>query len=148
MAGETTAGPINKTDLVRWADAWNSHDIQTVLNLFSPDIVIHQPANPKPLTYSGARAFFAMIFRAYPDFHIEVVDSVIEGWRAVSIERVTGTWSGPYTDPATGVTTPGNNRKFDHPGVMVLTYKPGHLISRVDIYWDRLMVDQQLGIKP
>jgi steroid delta-isomerase-like uncharacterized protein len=144
----SNAGPIDRTDLAHWEAAWNSHDIDTVLTLFTPDVVINQPSNPKPLDLAGARGFFAMIFKAYPDFHIAVTDSVIEGLKAVSIERVTGTWSGPFTDPATGVTTPGNGRQFDHPGVMVLTYRPDHRISRLDIYWDRLMVDQQLGIKP
>jgi predicted ester cyclase len=113
-----------------------------------PDVVIHQPSNPEPLNLAGARAFFGMIFKAYPDFHVEVADAVVEGLKAVSVEQVTGTWSGPFTDPATRATTPGNGRKFDHPGVMVLTYRPDHKITRVDIYWDRLVVDQQLGIKP
>jgi hypothetical protein len=74
--------------------------------------------------------------------------SLNHGLKGVSVERVTGTWSGPYTDPTNGVTTPGNGRKFDHPGAMVLTYRPDHKISKVDIYWDHLMVARQLGIVP
>jgi steroid delta-isomerase-like uncharacterized protein len=141
-------GPIGPADVQHWATAWNSHDIGTVLALFTPDVIIHQPSNPKPLDAAGVRGFFSMIFKAYPDFHVDVTQAVVDGTKAVSIERVTGTWSGPYTDPATGVTTPGNGHKFDHPGVMVLTYQPDHHISGVDIYWDRLTVDQQLGVKP
>ena len=141
-------GPIDRSDLDLWQAAWNSHDIDRVAGLFAPDVVIHQPSNPKPLDLDGARHFFGMIFKAYPDFHIDVVDSVIEGDKAVTIERVTGTWSGPFTDPATGETTQGNGKAFDHPGVMVITYKPDHSIAQLDIYWDRLVVDQQLGITP
>jgi steroid delta-isomerase-like uncharacterized protein len=143
-----SVSPVGKDDLVRWQAAWNSHDIDTVLALFAADVVIHQPSNPKPLDYAGARNFFSMIFKAYPDFHIDVTNSVIEGSEAVSIERVTGTWSGTYTDPATGKTTAGNGHVFDHPGVMVITYEPDHRIGGLDIYWDRLVVDQQLGISP
>jgi len=138
---------LSHADVQRWADAWNSHDIETVLKLFTPDVVINQPANPKPLDLAGARSFFGMIFKAYPDFHVEVTEAVVEANKAVSVERVTGTWSGPYVDPATGQTTQGNGRAFDHPGAMVLTYAPDRRISRVDIYWDRLTVDQQLGVK-
>jgi steroid delta-isomerase-like uncharacterized protein len=141
-------GPISHADIQRWSDAWNSHDIDTVMALFTPDVVINQPANPKPLESAGIRDFFTMIFKAYPDFHVDVTDALVDGLKGVSVERVTGTWSGPYTDPATGVTTPGNGRKFDHPGAMVLTYRPDHKISRVDIYWDQLMVERQLGILP
>jgi steroid delta-isomerase-like uncharacterized protein len=139
-------GPISHVDIQRWADAWNSHDIETVMALFTPDVEINQPANPKPLESAGIRGFFTMIFKAYPDFHVDVTDAIVDGLKGVSVERVTGTWSGPYTDPATGLTTPGNGRKFDHPGAMVLTYRPDHKISRVDIYWDQLMVERQLGI--
>jgi hypothetical protein len=67
---------------------------------------------------------------------------------AVSVEQVTGTWSGSFVDPATGKVTPGNGRKFDHPGVMGLEYAPDHRIRHVSIYWDRLIVDRQLGIAP
>jgi steroid delta-isomerase-like uncharacterized protein len=140
--------PISHADIQRWADAWNSHDIDTVMALFTPDVVINQPANPKPLESAGVRGFFTMIFKAYPDFHVDVTDALVDGFKGVSVERVTGTWSGPYTDPATGVTTPGNGRKFDHPGAMVLTFRPDHKISRVDIYWDQLMVARQLGLVP
>ena len=145
-APATTTGPITHADIQAWADAWNSHDIDTVAALFSDDIIIHQPSNPKPLDMAGVRGFFSMIFEAYPDFHVEVTDAVVDGLKGVSVERVTGTWSGPFTDPATGITTPGNGRTFDHPGVMVLTYRPDHKIKQVDIYWDRLVVNEQLGI--
>jgi steroid delta-isomerase-like uncharacterized protein len=142
------SGPIGAADMQNWEESWNNHDIDRVLSLFAPDAVIHQPSNPKPLDQAGARNFFSMIFKAYPDFHITVKDSVIQDLKAVTIEQVTGTWSGPFTDPATGATTQGNGRTFDHPGVMVITYRPDHKITNLDIYWDRLVVDQQLGIKP
>jgi hypothetical protein len=44
--------------------------------------------------------------------------------------------------------TPGNGRAFDHPGVMYRVYDPDHSIKERHIYWDRLTVDQQLGISP
>jgi steroid delta-isomerase-like uncharacterized protein len=139
-------GPITQADIGHWAAAWNSHDIDTVLALFTPDVVIHQPSNPKPLDLAGARNFFSMIFKAYPDFHVDVTEALVDGWKAASVERVTGTWSGPLTDPATGKTAPGNGRSFDHPGVMLLTYTPDHRINDVAIVWDRLQVAQQLGL--
>jgi steroid delta-isomerase-like uncharacterized protein len=138
----------NSADIARWSDAWNSHSVDKVSALFSPDVVIDQPSNPKPLNYSSLRGFFGMIFKAYPDFHIDVQDAVLDGWKAVTIERVTGHWSGPYTNPATGTTTPPNGRAFDHPGAMYIVYGPDHKIKLLRIFWDTLVVDQQLGITP
>lgn len=148
VSAETIAGPITRADVERWVALWNSRDIDTVMTLFTPDVVIYQPSNPKPLDAAGARSFFSMIFKAYPDFHIELTDALVDGMKAVSVERVTGTWSGPYTDPATQTVTPGNGRTFDHPGAMLLTYRPDHKISEVRIFWDQLIVARQLGILP
>jgi steroid delta-isomerase-like uncharacterized protein len=136
------------SDVYDWAAAWNSHDINTVLQLFSKDVSIDQPENSHPLTYSGARGFFTMIFRAYPDFHVSVRQAFVDGQTAVSVEQVTGTWLGPFIDPRTGKRTPPNGKHFDHPGVMILTYDSHHKIRHVSIYWDQLTVDRQLDIKP
>jgi predicted ester cyclase len=100
------------------------------------------------LDYDGARKFFSMIFKAYPDFHVTVRQAIVDGQTAVSVEQVTGTWTGPFVDPASGKTTPGNGRHFDHPGAMVISYDSDHKISHVSIYWDQLTVDRQLGTLP
>jgi steroid delta-isomerase-like uncharacterized protein len=140
--------PVTHADIDRWAAAWNSHDITTVLALFSKDVRIDQPENPKPLDYASTSKFFSMIFKAYPDFHVAVKQAVVDGRWAVSVEQVTGTWSGPFTDPATGKTTQGNGHHFDHPGAMVIHYDDSGKIDRVSIIWDQLTVDHQLGIAP
>jgi len=147
-AGEAGSGPITHADIDRWGEAWNSHDIDKVSAPFTPDVAIDQPENPKPVDAAGVRSFFGMIFKAYPDFHVVIRQAIVDGNAAVSVEQVTGTWSGSFVDPATGKVTAGNGRKFDHPGVMVLDYAPDHRIRHVSIYWDRLVVDRQLGIAP
>ena len=150
LLGATGAEPpVTHQDVTRsWADAWNSHDITKVLALFAKDIEIDQPENSKPLDYDGARKFFSMIFKAYPDFHVTVVQAIVDGRSAVSVERVTGTWTGPFVNPKSGKVTPGNGRHFDHPGAMVLLYDANGKIRHVSIYWDQLTVDRQLGITP
>ena len=141
--------PVTHKDVTHnWADAWNSHDIGKVLALFAKDVQIDQPENTKPLDYEAARKFFRMIFTAYPDFHVTVVEAIVDGRSAVSVERVTGTWTGPFVNPNTGKVTPGNGRHFDHPGAMVLLYDANGKIRHVSIYWDQLTVDRQLGIVP
>jgi steroid delta-isomerase-like uncharacterized protein len=142
------AGPITHADIDRWAEAWNSHDVEKVAALFTPDVAIDQPENPKPIGADGIRPFFGMIFKAYPDFRVEVRQAIVDGPYAVSVEQVTGTWSGPFVDPRTGASTPGNGKRFDHPGAMVLEYAPDHRIRHCSIYWDQLIVDHQLGIVP
>jgi steroid delta-isomerase-like uncharacterized protein len=140
--------PIGRADLVEWAAAWSSHDVNRAMALFDKTVIIDQPSNPKPLNYAKARGFFGMVFKAYPDFHVVLKQAIVDGYSAVSVEEVTGTWKGTYTDPATGKSTPGNGRHFDHPGAMVIHYKPNHKIDHVSIFWDQLTVDRQLGVVP
>lgn len=139
---------VSTADITRWSNAWNSHDINKVAALFSPDAVVDQPSNPKPLNAASLRKFFGMIFTAYPDFHISVQDQILDGWKAVTIERVAGHWSGPYTNPSTGKTAMPNGRAFDDPGAMYIVYGTDHKIKLLRIFWDTLVVDKQLGIKP
>jgi steroid delta-isomerase-like uncharacterized protein len=148
VAAQATHTPATNSDAEQWAAAWNSHNIDTVLAILAKDVQIDQPENPKPLDYDGARGFFTMIFRAYPDFHVTVRQWIAQGDSAVSVEQVTGTWSGPFIDPATAKRTPGNGRHFDHPGAMVIEYDAQHKIKHISIYWDQLTVDHQLGITP
>jgi steroid delta-isomerase-like uncharacterized protein len=138
----------SNSDAASWAAAWNSHNINTVLGILAKDVQIDQPENAKPLDYDGARGFFTMIFRAYPDFHVTVHQWIAQGDSAVSVEQVTGTWSGPFIDPASGKSTPGNGRHFDHPGAMIIQYDANHKINHIQIIWDQLTVDHQLGITP
>jgi steroid delta-isomerase-like uncharacterized protein len=142
------ATPETTPDAVAWANAWNSHNIDTVSQLLAKNVQIDQPENVKPLDYDGARKFFTMIFTAYPDFHVDVRQWIAQGNSAVSVEQVTGTWLGPFVDPQTGKSTPGNGKHFDHPGAMVIQYDDQHKIKHISIYWDQLTVDRQLGITP
>ena len=141
-------GGVSSADISRWSSAWNSHQISKVAALFSADAVVDQPSNPKPLNAAGIKTFFEMIFTAYPDFHISVEDAVLDGWKAVTIERVTGHWRGPYTSPTTGRTAQPNGRGFDHPGAMYMVYGTDRRIKLLRIFWDTQTVDHQLGIAP
>jgi len=50
------AGPITHADIDRWAEAWNSHDVERVAALFTPDVAIDQPENTSPI---GAARWFS-----------------------------------------------------------------------------------------
>jgi steroid delta-isomerase-like uncharacterized protein len=145
------ADEVTEADLHRWIDAWNSHDIDRILDLFTDDAVMNQPQNPAPLSKAQLGAFFAMMFGSYEDIHFELQAHTIRGRDVASWERVTATMSGPFTDPATGRQTPPTNRRFDILGAMHLTYADRvgdgpHKIKEVRIYWDRLQLNQQLGL--
>jgi len=71
-----------------------------------------------------------MIFKAYPDFNIVVVDVLIDGSKAATFERVAGTWIARFTVAAAGKPLPATAGAFDRPGVMRLAYNPDHSVEK------------------
>ncbi len=145
--GAVAASPeITGADVRRWLDAWNSHDINRIVALFSDDVVMHQPQNPQPLTKDGLAAFFSMLFKSYGDIAFELQGHTIQGREVASWERVTGTMTGAFTDPATGNVIEPTHKSFDILGAMHLSYGDNRLIREVRIYWDRLAMMTQVGL--
>jgi hypothetical protein len=100
------------------------------------------------LNAKSLRTFFKMIFVAYPDFHIAVEDRVLDGWRAVTIERVTGHWRGPYYEPGDGQNdaTQRSSLRSSRRHVHHLRARPHD--QELSSFWDTLVVDKQLGVTP
>ncbi len=144
--GASDEPEITDADLRRWIEAWNSHDIDRIIDLFTDDVIMHQPQNPQPLDKSGLGTFFGMLFGAYSDIRFELQGHTIQGRDVASWERVTGTMTGPFQDPATGRTIEPTGKPFDILGAMHLTYGDGGKIKEVRIYWDRLQLMQQVGL--
>ena len=142
----SAATEITGADVERWIDAWNSHDIDRIVDLFTDDVVMHQPQNPQPLDKAGLSGFFGMLFGSYSDIRFELQGHTIQGRDVASWERVTGTMTGPFRDPGTGKTIEPTGKSFDILGAMHLTYGEGRRIKEVRIYWDRMLLMQQVGL--
>ncbi len=137
---------IDRSDVQEWLDAWNSHNLDRILDLFAEDAVVHQPQNPAPLDKSGIRTFFGALFGTYPDIHFEGDGFLIDGSEVASWEIVTGTMKGPFTDPGSGRVVQPTGKSFKIPGAMRILYDEKRKIKSVRIYWDRALFAQQLGL--
>jgi ketosteroid isomerase-like protein len=65
----------------RLRDAMNGHDLETLVDVFDPDVISETPAHPQR-TFRGAdqvRRNWEQIFAAVPDLHAELVDAVTKG---------------------------------------------------------------------
>jgi steroid delta-isomerase-like uncharacterized protein len=140
------ATEITGADVERWIEAWNSHDIDRIVDLFTDDVVMHQPQNPQPLDKAGLSGFFGMLFGSYSDIRFELQGHTIQGRDVASWERVKGTMTGPFRDPVAGRTIEPTGKSFDILGAMHMTYGEDHRIREVRIYWDRMQLMQQVGL--
>lgn len=139
-------GDVTSADVQRWIDAWNSHDLDRITALFTDDVVMHQPQNPTPLDKAALGSFFDGLFKSYADIRFELQGHTIQGRDVASWERVTGTMTGEFHDPATGKAIAPTGKRFDILGAMHLTYGDAGLIREVRIYWDRLLMMKQVGL--
>ncbi len=137
---------ITKNEVYEWLDAWNSHDMNKILDLFADSALVYQPQNPEPLTKDKVAFFFSNLFKTYPDIHFETDGYIIEGNEVASWEIVTGTMTGDFHDPATGKMVAPTGKSFKIPGAMRIIYDDTKKIASVRIYWDRLSFNQQLGL--
>jgi predicted ester cyclase len=135
---ESQSGMANHDDMQRWLDAWNSHSMDSIKSLYADSVMIYQPENPEPLTFKTMVPFFAMVFKAYPDIHFETEGFTIEGNEGASWENVTGTMSGPFTLPSTGVTIQPTGNKFQYKAAKRLWFNKDHRIIKEEIILDQL----------
>jgi steroid delta-isomerase-like uncharacterized protein len=82
--------------MVRFAEAWNRHDLDALMAMMTDDCVFHASAGPdvdgqrsegKP----AVRAAYAAVFDAFPDAHWANARHLVSGLRGVSEWTFTGT---------------------------------------------------------
>src|SRR5205807_4666549 len=64
----------------KWIEAWNSHDVERVLALFTPDVVYEDlPFGVRNHGSAELRAFAVGIFTAVPDLRLDLLNSSLKG---------------------------------------------------------------------
>jgi steroid delta-isomerase-like uncharacterized protein len=131
----------------RWADAWNSHDPEQLLDLMTEDIVYEDSASPETMHGHGdVRAFLDMSWRAFPDMRFEPVGRPLVSPaepRAAFWWRGTATNTGRIEPP--GLAPTGKRIEFE--GVDFHEYRDGK-VARLQIVFDMADVMTQLGVLP
>jgi steroid delta-isomerase-like uncharacterized protein len=131
----------------RWLEAWNAHEVETLLSMCARDVFFDEPSLPTPARgREEVRSFLQATFEAYPDMRIDVLGPpvLIDGSTSVlSRYRVSATMTGAWV--------PGNlaptRARMSFEGIDHWTFTDSGL-SRCTTYYDTLGVARQLGIIP
>jgi len=133
----------NKAIIRRWIDeGWNKGNLAVVDELYTANVVQHDPSSPMPVTSSAALKGYVSTFRtAVPDLHFTVDDLLAEGdkvlWRFTSH----GTQKGPLGPiPPTGKTATIT-------GMVLFRFENGK-VAEAWVNVDMLSLLQQLGVVP
>ena len=127
----------------RYNEAWNAHDLDTIMALHAPDMVFENHTAGESAQGEEGRAHIARIFESWPDIHFTTrrlyvrEDLVTQEWTATAT-HVTAMRRGDLTAEPTG-------RRIEWRGMDVIPFENG-LIKRKDVYSDSVSILRQVGL--
>jgi steroid delta-isomerase-like uncharacterized protein len=120
-----------------WIDAWNSHDPDNVIALFTENAVVED------VTFGAVshglaeiRDFAVGSFTAFPDIHFDLVNSTLKGGHGTIEWVFSGTDTGGFG---------GTGKPFSVRGVTVMDVH-GTKLTRETDYWDLATVLKEIGL--
>ncbi len=131
----------NKELIRKELEAWNNKDLAAFDQLFAPNYVHHDPAQPEVTDLEGMKQFAQVMWTAYPDFNAKLESLVADEHLAVKRYTLTGTHQGDFAGmPATG-------NQISATGMTMFRIEDGKI---VESWWnyDLMSMMQQLGAIP
>jgi steroid delta-isomerase-like uncharacterized protein len=134
------------TDLAAYAEtineAWNSHDIEKVIDFYSADYIGDDIGQSSLLRgHAGLRAMLESYWSAFPDLRFRVVSTLVEG------DRVAIVWVGEGTHQGTIMNIPPTGHRVEVRGVSIINVENG-LVIRGQYVWDLAGMLRHMGLLP
>ena len=128
----------------RYNDAWNAHDVETIVAMHTDDSVFenHVTGDVNVGREQIAAAIHG-IFAVFPDLEFEGRRQYIRDDLVVQEWTARGTHEGAMTRG--GVKVEPTGRKVDYKGMDVIPIEDG-LVARKDVYSDSITLLRQLGL--
>jgi len=121
--------------------AWNRHDVDAIVDHVAEDVIVRDIALGRPLLgRSALKEAVEAYIAAFPDLHIEITSSTLDGERIVQEWTVTATHSGEFM----GIEPTG--RWTETYGATVSTYDDDGMVIEASMYWNPLAMLRQLGL--
>jgi steroid delta-isomerase-like uncharacterized protein len=127
----------------RYNDAWNAHDLDTIMSLHAPDMIFENHTAGESAQGEEVRAHIARIFESWPDIHFTTrrlyvrEDLVTQEWTATAT-HVKAMRRGELEVEPTG-------KRIEWRGMDVIPFEDG-LIKRKDVYSDSVSILRQVGL--
>ena len=129
-------------------EAWNSHNVDRIVEHFAEEATFQDPLTPVALKgKTQLKAHLTGLLTAFPDFHVKLGQTMVNGGNAVSLSTATGTNSGPMAGPS-GKQIPATNLKLKHEAAIHIETGANGKIVAARVYGDSLTIFQQLGLSP
>lgn len=125
--------------------ATNQRDFEAWMSLHTQDACRTAPELSEPLCgRESMRGSIEVLSRAFPDYHLELVQVVAQGdWLSLRI-HTSGTMTGPLL-LSSGVEVPPTGRTIDQEWSALVRFE-GEQIAQFDEYYDQYTLMVQLGL--
>jgi steroid delta-isomerase-like uncharacterized protein len=141
--GSKRKSPSAKQVATAYFDAIRDRDLDALVACWKPGSVDRLYGVGEMRVPDGLRAWFGDLFRAFPDFRMEVADMVAYGDKAAVRWRATGTFTGPGR--LQGIAATGARVEIE--GLDLLTIENGKIIEN-HAYSDAMEMARQVGTMP
>jgi steroid delta-isomerase-like uncharacterized protein len=127
----------------RYNEAWNAHDLDTIMSMHAPDMTFHNHTAGESAHGEEVRGHIASIFDTWPDIQFEtsrlyVRDGLVaQEW----IARATHTNTMRRGD----LVAAPSGRTVEWAGADVIPFENG-LVKRKDVYSDSVSILRQTGL--
>lgn len=135
MTLEQTASSLHHQLAAAYIAAWNSHDVEAILDLHTHDTVftVHQSGAPAARGRAQCRDAFAYLLDAWPDQRFKVVRIDAAEWGYTCQSSLTGRLAMPWSVGPIVVEPSATPKTFEILDVMRCT---GGRIARKDVWLD------------
>lgn len=124
-------------------EIYNRGNLDLIDELYAPDIVREVLPMPPIVGRAALRQYVQEVRQAYPDFHIEVEQILVDGNNTATSYIVTGTHAGQ----SPSVPMPPTGKQIRFRGTVIGVMENGQGVHEV-VYQDTLGLMQQLGAIP
>jgi steroid delta-isomerase-like uncharacterized protein len=127
----------------RYNDAWNAHDVDTIVSMHAPDMTFENHTAGERAQGERVRRHIAAIFETWPDIHfmarrLYVRSGVVtQEWTATATHRRTMRRGDLVAEPT--------GKRIEWRGVDVIPFENG-LVKRKDVYSDSVSILRQIGL--
>jgi steroid delta-isomerase-like uncharacterized protein len=121
-------------------ELWNTGNTGLTKQIYTERAERRHPNSPEPVRGPDAIGkFVSEVHTGFPDFHIELKETVTEGDRTVYHWNVTGTHRGEFA----GIPPTGKRISIDG---LTMSRIEGGKIAGENVYFDRVAMLEQLGV--
>jgi steroid delta-isomerase-like uncharacterized protein len=130
----------NNATYLRFVDAYNHRDIDTLVSCYASDGIHHEPFTTPPdfVGHDAIRRFNNQLLASFPDEVVQPRRILVEGRWVFAVCRCTGTHAGEFLGvPATG-------RRFDVEERVLVAFDEAGLIKNSWVFVDADDIIRQL----